>query len=46
MGCIISNISDCLNDVYIDMIDVKVLWDALVARYDVADADSELYIME
>lgn len=46
VGCIISNISDGLVDVYIDMTDAKVLWDALVARYDAADACNELYLME
>ena len=46
VGCIISNISNRLVDVYIDMTDAKVLWDALVARYDAADASNELYLME
>src|SRR5688572_33332918 len=46
VGCIISNICDRLVDVYIDMTDAKVLWDALVARYDAADASNELYLME
>ncbi|CAN6246969.1 unnamed protein product [Urochloa humidicola] len=46
VGCLISVISDRLVDVYIDMTDAKVLWDALSARYDAADAGSELYLME
>ncbi|CAO2038120.1 unnamed protein product [Urochloa humidicola] len=46
VGCLISVISDRLVDVYIDMTDAKVLWDALTARYDAADAGSELYLME
>ncbi|CAO2150358.1 unnamed protein product [Urochloa humidicola] len=46
VGCLISVISDRLVDVYIDMTDAKALWDALSARYDAADAGSELYLME
>lgn len=46
VGCIISIISDRLADVYIDMTDAKVMWDALVARYDAADTGNELYLNE
>ncbi|CAN6328771.1 unnamed protein product [Urochloa humidicola] len=46
VGCLISVISDCLVDVYIDMTDAKVPWDALTARYDATDIGSELYLME
>ncbi|CAN6244337.1 unnamed protein product [Urochloa humidicola] len=46
VGCLISVISDHLVDVYIGMTNAKVLWDALIARYDAADAGSELYLME
>ena len=46
VGCLISVIDNRLVDVYLDMTDAKVLWDALTARYDAADAGSELYLME
>ena len=46
MGCIISNLSDGLFHVYIDEIESKVLWDALVAKYDATDVSDELYLME
>ena len=44
--CVISVLHDRLVDVYMHIIDAKELWDALVAKYDVTDAGSELYIME
>ena len=46
VGCIISNLSDGLVRVYIDEIEAKTLWDALVAKYDATDACNELYLME
>ena len=46
VGCIISNMSDGLVRVYIEEIEAKALWDALVAKYDATDVDNELYVME
>ena len=45
-GCILSVLDDRLCDVYMHIKDGKELWDALTARFDATDADSELYIME
>jgi hypothetical protein len=46
MGYVISVLANHLNDVYMHITDVKELWDALVAKYDTANAGSELYAME
>ena len=46
VGCIISNLSDRLVCVYIDETEAKMLWDALVAKYDATDVGNELYLME
>ena len=46
VGCVISVLHDRLVDVYMHITDAKELWDALVAKYDATDADSELYTME
>jgi hypothetical protein len=46
MGCIISVLANRLVDVYMHVTDAKELWDALIAKYDVTDAGSELYTME
>jgi len=43
---VISVLHDRLVDVYMHISDAKELWDALVAKYDATDADSELYTME
>jgi len=43
---VISVLADHLVDVYMHMEDTKELWDALVAKYDVTDAGSELYTIE
>ena len=44
--CVISVLADHLVDVYMHMEDTKELGDALVAKYDVTDAGSELYTMD
>ena len=46
VGCVISVLADHLVDVYMHMEDTKELGDALVAKYDVTDAGSELYTIE
>ena len=46
LGCIFSVLADHLCDVYMHMIDAKVLWDALNAKFGASDTDSELNVME
>ena len=46
MGLILSALSNKLFDVYMHITDAKELWEALNAKFGVADAGSELYIME
>ena len=46
LGCIFSVLVDNQYDVYMHMIDAKVLWDALNAKFGASDAGNELYVME
>ena len=46
VGCVLSVLDNKLFDVYMHIKDGKELWEALNAKFGVADADSELYIME
>ena len=43
VGCVLSVLDNHLVDVYMHITDAKELWDALVAKYDATDTDSELY---
>jgi hypothetical protein len=46
VGCILSILADRLCDVFMHIKDGKELWDTLDAKFGVADAGSELYIVE
>jgi hypothetical protein len=46
VGYILSILADRLCDVFMHIKDGNKLWDALDAKFGVADAGSELYIME
>jgi hypothetical protein len=46
VGYVISALADRLVDACMHITDAKELWDALIAKYDVTDAGSELYTME
>ena len=46
VGLVLSALSNKLFDVYMHITDAKELWEALNAKFGVADAGSELYIME
>ena len=46
VGLVLSTLSNKLFDVYMHFKDGKELWEALNAKFGVADAGSELYIME
>ena len=46
MGLVLSALSNKLFDVYMHITNGKKLWEALNAKFGVADAGSELYIME
>ena len=46
VGLVLSALSNKLFDVYMQITDAKELWEALNAKFGVADAGSELYIME
>ena len=46
VGCVLSVLDNKLFDVYMHITDGKELWEALNAKFGVADAGSELYIME
>jgi 3'-phosphoadenosine 5'-phosphosulfate (PAPS) 3'-phosphatase len=45
-GCIISILVENLVDAYIRLVNGKKMWDVVEAQYGVANASSELYIME
>jgi hypothetical protein len=45
-AALLSIIGNSLIDVYVQLSTGKAMWDALVARYGISDAGSELYVIE
>ena len=46
IGYVLSVLADRLYDVYMQIKDIKLLWDTLNAKFGASDTCSELYIME